>query len=185
MKRSEIRKLASGGNRMALTEYIRENKINANKRIRNITKTFGSGTMRSNALNVALDKLAEINLSHFGGNLAKMTLGELEMQALTLNTFLESSTSTIRGVRKREHAMIEYLGKTGRMPHVENLDKFYEILHSAIAEEYYKIDSDEVLKAAANWANTPDFDSSILDTAWEKYESGQIRYIDEAWERIS
>ena len=102
MNRAEIRRLANSGNRSKLEQYIRSNKAKANKRIANLEKTFGKGTMRSRALNVSRETLSNIGLEKFGGKLAKMDLSDLETQALELQRFLSRESSTTRGVHMRE-----------------------------------------------------------------------------------
>lgn len=184
MNRAEIRRLADSGNRSKLEQYIRANKAKANKRITNLEKTFGKGTMRSRALNVSRETLSNLGLHKFGGKLSAMDISALETQALELNRFLGRATSTTRGVHKRERTTLKYLEETGRTIKVENIDKFFEIMSNELVEEYYKLDSDEVIQSAANWANSPDFDMSVLDRIWSEYERGNIKYINEAWEKI-
>ena len=113
-----------------------------------------------------------------------MELSELETQALELQRFLSRESSTTRGVRKREKASIKYFEQSGRTVEVEDMDKFFDILSSDLAQEYYKLDSAEVIQSASQWANTPDFDLSLLDKIWSDYEQGNIKYINEAWEQI-
>ena len=184
MNRAEIRRLADSGNRSKLEQYIRANKAKANKRIANLEKTFGKGTLRSRALNVSRETLSNLGLQKFGGRLGKMELSDLEIQALELQRFLSRESSTTRGVRKREKASLKYFEQSGRTVEVEDRDKFFEILASDLAQEYYKLDSAEVIQSASQWANTPDFDITLLDKIWEDYEQGNIKYINEAWERI-
>ena len=140
--------------------------------------------MRSRALNVSRETLSNLGLKKFGGRLGKMGLTELETQALELQRFLSRETSTTRGVHKREKASLKYFEQSGRTVEVEDRDKFFEILASDLAQEYYKLESGEVIKSASQWANTPDFDLSLLDKIWSDYEKGKIKYINEAWERI-
>lgn len=184
MNRAEIRRLADSGNRSKLEQYIRANKVKANKRIANLEKTFGNGTMRSRALNVSRETLSNLGLQKFGGLLRKMEFSDLETQALELQRFLSRESSTTRGVHKREKASLKYFEQSGRTVEVEDRDKFFEILASDLAQEYYKLDSAEVIQSASQWANTPDFDIALLDKIWEDYEQGNIKYINEAWERI-
>lgn len=184
MNRAEIRRLADSGDRSKLEQYIRANKTKANKRIANLEKTFGKGTMRSKALNVSRETLSKIGLNKFGGKLSTMDISDLETQALELNKFLSRASSTTRGVHKREKATLKYFEETGRTVKVDDIDKFFEIMSNELVQEYYKIGSDEVIQSAANWANTPDFDISVLDKIWDKYVQGDIKYINEAWERI-
>lgn len=184
MNRAEIRRLADSGNRSKLEQYIRANKAKANKRITNLEKTFGKGTMRSRALNVSRETLSNLGLNKFGGKLSAMDISDLETQALELNRFLARASSTIRGAHKRERATLKYFEETGRAIKVENIDKFFEIMSNELVQEYYKLESDEVIQSAANWANSPDFDMSVLDRIWSEYEQGNIKYINEAWEQI-
>lgn len=184
MNRAEIRKLAESGDRSKIEQYIRANKSKANKRIANLEKTFGRGTMRSRALNVSRETLSNIGLSKFGGRLGMMDIGDLETQALELQRFLSRASSTTRGVHKREKATLKYFEETGRAVEVEDRDKFFEILSSELAQEYYKLASGEVIQSASQWANSPDFDISLLDKIWKEYEQGKIKYINEAWEQI-
>lgn len=184
MNRSEIRRLADSGKRSELEQYIRANKAKANKRIANLEKTFGKGTMRSKALNVSRETLSNLGLNKFGGKLSAMDISELETQALELNRFIGRASSTTRGVHKRERATLKYFEEIGRTIKVNDIDKFFEIMSNKLVQEFYKIDSDKVIQSAANWANTPDFDLSMLDKVWSEYEQGNIRYIDEAWEKI-
>lgn len=184
MNRAEIRRLADSGNRSKLEQYIRANKAKANKRITNLEKTFGKGTMRSRALNVSRKTLSNLGLNKFGGKLSAMDISELEIQALELNRFIGRASSTVRGVHKRERATLKYFEETGRTIKVENIDNFFEIMSNELVQEYYKLDSGEVIQSAANWANSPDFDMSVLDRIWSEYERGNIKYINEAWERI-
>lgn len=184
MNRAEIRRLADSGNRSKLEQYIRANKVKANKRIANLEKTFGKGSMRSRALNVSRETLSNLGLQKFGGLLRKMELSDLEKQALELQRFLSRESSTTRGVHKREKASLNYFEQSGRTVEVEDRDKFFEILASDLAQEYYKLASAEVIQSASQWANTPDFDITLLDKIWEDYEQGNIKYINEAWERI-
>lgn len=184
MNRAEIRKLADSGNRSKLEQYIRANKAKANKRIANLEKTFGKGTMRSRALNVSRETLSNLGLQKFGGQLGNMHLSDLETQALELQRFLSRESSTTRGVHKREKASLKYFEQSGRSIDVEDSDKFFEILSSDLAQEYYKLASAEVIQSASQWANSPDFDISLLDKIWADYEQGNIKYINEAWERI-
>lgn len=184
MNRAEIRKLAESGNRSKLEQYIRANKAKANKRIANLEKTFGKGTTRSKALNVSRETLSNLGLQKFGGQIGKMDLSDLETQALELQRFLSRASSTARGVHKRERSTLKYFEQTGRTVSVNDIDKFFEIMSSELVQEYYKLSSGETIQSAANWANTPDFDLSILDKIWQQYEQGQIRYINEAWEQI-
>ena len=184
MNRAEIRKLAKTGNRSELESYIRSNKRKANERIKNIEKTFGKDTMRSRALNVSRETLGKIGLNRFGGDLQGFGVDELETQALELNRFLSRSTSTVRGVHKRERHTLNYFEEMGYTVKVKDIDKFYEIMGSELAQEYYKLASGEVIQSAANWANTPDFDFSVLDKMWSEYINKNIKYLNEAWERI-
>lgn len=184
MNRAEIRRLADSGNRSKLEQYIRTNKAKANKRIANLEKTFGKGTMRSRALNVSRETLSNIGLEKFGGKLTKMDLADLETQALELQRFLSRESSTTRGVHKREKASLKYFEQSGHTVEVEDRDKFFEILASELAQEYYKLDSSEVIQSASQWANTPDFDVALLNKIWTDYEQGNIKYINEAWEQI-
>lgn len=184
MNRAEIRRLADSGNRIKLEQYIRANKAKANKRIANLEKTFGKGTMRSRALNVSRETLSNLGLQKFGGRLGKMELSDLETQALELQRFLGRASSTVRGVHKREKSTLRYFEETGRTIKVDDIDKFFEIMNNELVQEYYKLASGETIQSAANWANTPDFDIKVLDDIWQQYEQGEIRYINEAWERI-
>lgn len=184
MNRAEIRRLADSGNRSKLEQYIRANKAKANKRIAILEKTFGKNTMRSRALNVSREILSNLGLQKFGGQIGKMELRDLETQALELQRFLGRESSTTRGVHKREKASLKYFEQSGRTVEVEDRDKFFEILASDLAQEYYKLDSAEVIQSASQWANTPDFDITLLDKIWADYEQGNIKYINEAWERI-
>ena len=184
MNRAEIRRLADSGNRSELEQYIRSNKAKANKRIANLEKTFGKGTMRSKALNVSRETLSNLGLQKFGGKLSAMDISELETQALELNRFLGRASSTTRGVHKRERTTLKYFEETGRTVKVDDIDKFFEIMSNKLAQEYYKLDSAEVIQSASQWANSPDFDLSLLDKIWSDYEQGKIKYINEAWERI-
>lgn len=184
MNRAEIRRLADSGNRNKLEQYIRANKAKANKRIANLEKTFGKDTMRSRALNVSRETLTNLGLEKFGGQLGKMELHDLETQALELQRFLGRASSTVRGVHKREKATLKYFEETGRTVKVDDIDKFFEIMNSELVQEYYKLASGETIQSAANWANTPEFDIKVLDDIWQEYKQGEIRYINEAWERI-
>lgn len=184
MNRAEIRRLADSGNRNKLEQYIRANKAKANKRIANLEKTFGKDTMRSRALNVSRENLSNLGLEKFGGQLGKMELHDLETQALELQRFLGRASSTTRGLHKREKATLKYFEETGRTVKVDDIDKFFEIMNSELVQEYYKLASGETIQSAANWANTPEFDIKVLDDIWRQYEQSEIRYINEAWERI-
>ena len=184
MNRAEIRRLADSGNRSKLEQYIRANKAKANKRIANLENTFGKDTMRSRALNVSRETLSNLGLEKFGGQLGKMDLRDLETQALELQRFLGRESSTTRGIHKREKASLKYFEQSGRTVDVEDRDKFFEILASDLAQEYFKLDSAYVIQSASQWANTPDFDLSLLDKIWSDYEQGNIKYINEAWEQI-
>lgn len=186
MKRSEIRKYADSGNREALESYIRSNKRIANKRISNIEKALGKGTMRSHALNIARENLSSIDRSNFGGNLSKMTTEQLEKQALDLHSFLSRKTSSLRGVHERERKTAKYLAQIGRMPEVEDLDKFWEIMANGLVSEYYNVDSAEVIKAAARWANDASFNAiEKAKEIMQKWERKEIRYINDAFELIN
>lgn len=184
MNRAEIRKLAKSGNRSELERYIRSNKRKANERIRNIEKTFGEGTMRSRALNVSRESLGKIGLNTFGGKLSAFDIGELELQALELNRFLSRATSTVRGVHKRERHTLKYFEEMGYTVEEKDINKFYEIMSTELAQEYYKLASGETIQSAANWANTPDFDIATIEKVWEQYKRREIKYLNEAWEKI-
>lgn len=184
MNRAEIRKLAESGDRSKIEQYIRANKSKANKRIANLEKMFGKGTMRSRALNVSRETLGKIGLNRFGGKLSAFDIDELETQALELNRFLSRSTSSARGVHKRERHTLKYFEEMGYTVKVKDIDKFYEIMSTELVQEYYKLASGETIQSAANWANTPDFDLATIEKVWEQYKHREIKYLNEAWERI-
>ena len=176
-----IRQIADSGNRTRLEKYIKENARRANDRMRGIEKRRSK--RRGYVYGIAKEKLQNMNRNRFGVGLGKLTLEELEEQALSLNNYLRAKTSTYRGLVTRENRILKALVKSGYQ--VENKDLFFEILNSDMISEYAEIDSGEVMKSASQWANSDDYEVlKAIEKAEQAYKTDSKIYIDEAFKSI-
>lgn len=177
-----IRQIADSGNRTRLEKYIKENRRRANDRMRNIEKRRRS--RRGHVYGIAKEKLSGMGRERFGTSLEKLSLEELEEQALTLNNYLRAKTSSYRGLVNRENRIIRALAKNGYV--VENRDLFFEILDSDIVSDYAELDSDEVMQNATQWANSDDYGVlEAIKKAEQEYKKNKDIYIDDAFKLIS
>lgn len=176
-----IRQLADSGNRTRLEKYIKENSRRANDRMRGIEKRRKSN--RGYVYNIASEKLRGMGRKRFGSRLAKLSIDQLEEQALTLNNYLRAKTSTYSGLVSRENKIIKSLAKRGY--EIKNRELFFQILQSDLVSDYAELDSGEVMQSVTQWANTDD--SSVLDAirkAEQEYSKNNQLYIDEAFKLI-
>lgn len=176
----KIRDLTNSGDRKALTNYIKSNARKANRRMSEIAKRT---PRRGAAWETARMSLEMQGRKTFGSGLKDLTLRDLERQALALNKYLTSKTSTWQGLKARETKILKAFKKRGYK--VENRELFFDILESDLVRNYMAIDSDETLESAAAWANKGDY--NILDRikqAEEMYKSRSDFYIDDAFESI-
>lgn len=176
-----IRQIADGGDRARLEKYIKDNAKKANRRMRDIEKRRKK--RRGYVYQTAKEKLSEMGRKRFGSTLKSLTLEQLEDQALSLNNYLRSKTSTYRGLVIRENRILRAYRKAGYV--IENVDLFFEILDSDLVSEYADLDSGEVLKSATQWANTGDRNIlKKIKEAEEQYKKNENIYIDDAFKMI-
>lgn len=176
-----IRQIADSGNRTRLEKYIKENSRRANDRMRTIEKRRKSN--RGHVYDIASEKLRGMGRNRFGSLLAKLSIDQLEEQALSLNNYLRAKTSTYSGLVSRENKIIKSLAKRGY--DIKNRELFFQILQSDLISDYAELDSDEVMQSATQWANTDD--SSVLDAikkAEQEYSKNNQLYIDDAFKLI-
>lgn len=176
-----IRQLADRGDRKRLEAYIRENSRKANDRMRNIERKRPGRT--GAVYDVAKETLRGMNRKRYGANLSKLSIDDLEKQALSLNNYLRSQTSTVRGIEQRERRILNSLKKRGY--DIKNPELFFEILQSDMISQYADIDSDEVMQSATMWANSNDYDVlEAISKAEEQYRTNSDIYIDDAFKLI-
>ena len=176
-----IRQIADSGNRARLEAYIREHSRKANDRMRNIERKRPSRP--GQLYGIAKETLSTMNRKRFGANLSKLSIDELERQALALNNYLRAKTSTLRGIEQRERKILRTLKKRGY--DIKNPELFFEILQSDIISEYADIDSGEVMKSAAAWANSDDYNIlQAIERAEKEYKTNSDIYIDDAFRLI-
>lgn len=176
-----IRQIADSGNRTRLEKYIKENSRRANDRMRGIEKRRKSN--RGYVYGIAAEKLRGMGRKRFGSRLDKLSIDQLEEQALSLNNYLRAKTSTYSGLVSRENKIIKSLAKRGY--EIKNRELFFQILQSDLVSDYSELDSDEVMQSATQWANTGD--SSVLDAirkAEQEYSKNNQLYIDDAFKLI-
>jgi hypothetical protein len=176
-----IRQIADSGNRARLEKYIKENSRRANDRMRGIEKRRKSN--RGYVYGIAQEKLRGMGRKRFGSRLDKLSIDQLEEQALSLNNYLRAKTSTYSGLVSRENKIIKSLVKRGY--DIKNRELFFQILQSDLISDYAELDSDEVIQSASQWANADD--ASVLDAikkAEEEYSRNNKLYIDDAFKLI-
>lgn len=176
----KIRDLTNKGDRKALTNYIKQNARKANRRMKEIEKRT---KRRGAAWETSRLNLESMNRNTYGSGLKKLSIRDLEKQALSLNKYLSSKTSTWQGLKSRETSILKTFKKKGY--DVKNRDLFFDILESDLVRNYLGIDSDETLESAAAWANKGDY--TILERikkAEDEYKKRSDFYIDDAFESI-
>lgn len=105
----------------------------------------------------------------------------LKIQLNTLNKFLSEKTSTVKGIRSLEKANRKQFNAMGIHIKRNEEAKFFEFISSNFVQDIKSIGSErifeQVLEAIRSGKTIED-----MEQAYEKYKTGEIEFIDTAWE---
>lgn len=170
-------------NRKELIKEIRRRSRGANRRLKNLKK-FSQRTGRdlsSSAYGRSKSDLKRLRSSLFGQNLEKKSARSLARELMTLDKFLNSETSTIKGITALDKKLVKSLNdSTGLDIRYSEAGKFFNFINNKLVQDLASLSSaqtfQDVLNAIREGATEED-----LKEAYEKYESGEW-YADEAFE---
>lgn len=170
-------------NRKELIKEIRRRAKGANRRLENLKK-FSRRTGRdlsSSAYGRTKSDLKRLRSSIFGQNLENKSARSLARELMTLDKFLNSETSTIKGITELDKKLVRTLNtSTGLDIRYSEAGKFFNFINNKLVQDLASLSSaqtfQDVLNAIREGATEED-----LREAYEKYESGEW-YADEAFE---
>lgn len=170
-------------NRRELIKEIRRRSRGANRRLENL-KNFARRTGRdlsSSAYGRTKSDLRRLRSSIFGQNLEKKSARSLSRELLILDKFLNSETSTIKGITELDKKLVRSLNASAGLDiKCSEAGKFFDFINNKLVQDLASLSSaqtfQDVLNAIREGATEED-----LKEAYEKYESGEW-YADEAFE---
>lgn len=183
----QIIKLANNptqANITALQKDLASREKMANIRLKAIEKY--AKTKKSNmdyiskfAYGLTKEYLSRVNLEYFDSSTRNPT--SLKTQLTTLNKFLTEKSSSVKGIKSLEQANRRQFKNIGLHIKRSEESKFYEFISSNFVQDIKSLGSErifeQVLEAIRSGKTIED-----MEQAYEKYKSGEIEFIDTAWE---
>lgn len=182
MNNVEIRRIARSNKSDALSKLKAEfnkGKKTANLRLKRTRNYYEKHGFQSRAERIATLRLSKMNLDKFELR-EDMDIEEISDLLIHMNSFLESETSLVRGIKKQEDILYRNIKAVGVKVKRKELAAFSEFLSQKLVRELIDFDSSrafyEIQQAINNNVSISD-----LKKHWEDYVRGEVTF-DEAWE---